>query len=249
MQRSGRCMDKQTERRTDGQRDRPRFASQIMKGAFHPCNNECLENGPENGKKVKVPQQQPPAERLQDQRDGGGLPPEHHACEPLVIGGETIEQVDLFKLLGTTISSDLTWDNNADVVIKKAQQRLYFLRQLKKFGLHSDILAQFYRAVIESVLTFSITVWFGTTTQQQRDRLERIVRTASKIIGRELPSLDSIYASRSLDRAHKILDDASHPAHRLFRLLKSGRRYSSLQGHNRRFLDSYFTQAVRALNG
>jgi hypothetical protein len=76
--------------------------------------------------------------------------------EPLVINGEPIEIVDFFKFLGTTMSNDLSWDDNVDSIVKRAQQRLYFLRQLKNFDLSQDILVQFYREVVESVLTFSI---------------------------------------------------------------------------------------------
>lgn len=54
--------------------------------------------------------------------------------DPLVINGETIEQVVSYKFLGTTISNDLKWEENTNICVKKAQQRLYFLRQLRKFG-------------------------------------------------------------------------------------------------------------------
>ena len=48
-----------------------------------------------------------------------------------IINGDSIERVDCFRFLGTIISSDLGWENNTDALVKKAQQRLFFLRQLK----------------------------------------------------------------------------------------------------------------------
>ena len=72
---------------------------------------------------------------------------------------------------------------------------MYFLRQLKKFGLRREILVQFYRAVIENVLRFSLTVWYGSTTEDQRRRLNRVVRNAGRIVGCELPSLDHCTSS------------------------------------------------------
>ena len=77
--------------------------------------------------------------------------------------------------------------------MKKAQQRLFFLRQLKKFGLRREILVQFYRYAIESILAVSICVWFGGISQRQRSRFDRVVKTASKIVGSELTSLTAIY--------------------------------------------------------
>lgn len=46
-----------------------------------------------------------------------------------------LEQVGHFWFLGTNISNDLSWDNNIISIIKKAQQRLYFLYLLKMFTL------------------------------------------------------------------------------------------------------------------
>ena len=101
---------------------------------------------------------------------------------PIIINGDSIERVDCFKFLGTIISSDLGGENNTDAVVKKAQQRLFFLRQLKKFGLRREILVQFYRSAIERILAFSTCVWFSGISQCQRSRLDRVVKTASKIV-------------------------------------------------------------------
>ncbi len=45
-----------------------------------------------------------------------------------------------------------TWSgiNHIESIVKKAQQRLYFLRQLRKFNLPQELLKQFYSAIIES---------------------------------------------------------------------------------------------------
>ncbi|KAK3569504.1 hypothetical protein QTP86_032109 [Hemibagrus guttatus] len=72
------------------------------------------------------------------------------ALPPLTIMNSTVPTVESFRFLGTTISQDLKWDTHIDATIKKAQQRLYFLRQLRKFNLSQELLTQFYSAVIES---------------------------------------------------------------------------------------------------
>ena len=107
--------------------------------------------------------------------------------------------------MDTIISSGLDWEMNIDSTLKKAQRRMYFLRQLKKFGLRREILVQFYRAVIENVLCFSLTVWYGSTTEDQRRRLNRVVRNAGRIVGCELPSLEELYYKRTVARSGRIL--------------------------------------------
>lgn len=51
---------------------------------------------------------------------------------PILIDSQPITITDSFKFLGTHISNNLKWDLNANHHMKKAQQRLYFMRQLKK---------------------------------------------------------------------------------------------------------------------
>ncbi|KAF7710758.1 hypothetical protein HF521_009630, partial [Silurus meridionalis] len=74
------------------------------------------------------------------------------ALPPLTIINSTVTTVDSYKFLGTTIPQDLKWDNKIDSIAKKAQQRLYFLYQLRKFNLLQELLKQFYTTIIESVL-------------------------------------------------------------------------------------------------
>jgi hypothetical protein len=47
----------------------------------------------------------------------------------------------------------------------KAQQRLFNLRRLKKFGLATKTLTNFYRFTIESILSGCITTWYSNCTQ------------------------------------------------------------------------------------
>ena len=156
---------------------------------------------------------------------------------PLQISGSPIEIVDSFQFLGTIIFSGLDWETNTNSTPKKMQKGMYFLRQLKRFGLRREILIQFYRAVIESVLCFSLPVWRGSTTQDQKRRVNRDIRKAGRIVGRLLPST---FTKRSVARSRRITADRSHPAHDLFQLLPSGRRYRALRARTTRLCHSFF---------
>ena len=148
---------------------------------------------------------------------------------PLAIGEQQVELVDSFKFLGTTNANTLKWDINAETIAKKAQQRMFFLRQLKRFRVNETILTEFYRAVIENVLTFSITVWFGSSSIHNKNMLEGIVKTTSKITGSKLPSIESIYTTRTLRKATTIISDCTHPANHLFESLPSGKWFRSIK--------------------
>ncbi|XP_061619635.1 uncharacterized protein LOC133472584 [Phyllopteryx taeniolatus] len=142
------------------------------------------------------------------------LPPTLSSC--------LVSTVETFKFLGITVSQDLKWATNFNSVLKKAQQTMYFMRLLRKHGLPRELLRQFYTAVIESVLCSSFTVWFGAATKKDKLRLQRTIKTAERIVGTPLPTLEDLHAARTKARACKILWDPPHPGHRLFRLLPSG---------------------------
>ena len=89
---------------------------------------------------------------------------------------------------------------------------LHFWRQLKRFGLNERRLTQFYRSVIESVLSFGISVWFAGASSSDVDQLECIVRQVSGIVGGLLPSIASLYSTRLRSRARKITGYPTHPA-------------------------------------
>ncbi len=72
--------------------------------------------------------------------------------------------------------------------------------------------------------TLILTIKFISFYQLHIRILHIAVRTAERIIGVHLPSLQDLYYSRVKKRAGNIITDPSHPGHDLFALLPSGRR-------------------------
>ncbi|XP_061638916.1 uncharacterized protein LOC133482616 [Phyllopteryx taeniolatus] len=167
---------------------------------------------------------------------------------PLTLSSCLVSTVETFKFLGISVSQNLKWEININSVLKKAEQRIYFLRLLRKQGLPQEQLRQFYTAVIESVLCSSITVWFGAATKKDKLRLQRTIKTAGKIVGTPLPTLEDLHAARTKTRAYKILLDPPHPGHQLFQLLPSGRRYRTMKTKTSRHSNSFFPLAINFLN-
>ncbi len=131
---------------------------------------------------------------------------------------------------------------------EKARQRLYHLRQLRKFRDSPVILKTFYSGAIESVLTQCILVWYGNSSNQDCKALQRVVRLAERISGSTLPSLQDIYLKRCKSRTAKIIKDSNLPGNHLFRLLPSGKRFRSMMAKTERLRRSFFPQAIRLLN-
>ncbi|XP_064881518.1 uncharacterized protein LOC135574311 [Oncorhynchus nerka] len=117
---------------------------------------------------------------------------------------------------------EFSWSK--DSVVKKAQQRLFNLRRLKKFGLSPKTLTNFYRCTIESILSGCITAWYGNCSAYNLKALQRVVRSAQRITGGKLPALQDTYTTRCHRKAKKIIKNSNHPSHCLFTPLSSRRR-------------------------
>ncbi len=167
---------------------------------------------------------------------------------PLMISRTPVERVSRFKYLGVNISVDLTWTAHIQTQVKKARQRLYHLRQLRKFRVSSAILKTFYSGAIESVLTQCISVWYGNSSNQDCKALQRVLRLAERISGSALPSLQDIYLKPCKSRAAKIIKDSNHPGSRLLILLPYGKCFRSMMAKTERLRRSFFPQAIRLLN-
>uniref|UniRef100_A0AAQ4QMI9 Alkylated DNA repair protein AlkB homologue 8 N-terminal domain-containing protein n=1 Tax=Gasterosteus aculeatus aculeatus TaxID=481459 RepID=A0AAQ4QMI9_GASAC len=167
---------------------------------------------------------------------------------PITLCDSPVTTVDSFRFLGSIITQDLKWELNISSITMKAQQRLFFLRQLKKFNLPKTMMVHFYTAIIESILCSSITVWYAAATAKDKGRLQRVIRSAERAIGCNLPSLQDLFASRSLKRAKKMVADPSHPGQKLFVPLPSGRRLRSIRTTTSRHTNSFFPSAVGLIN-
>ncbi len=148
---------------------------------------------------------------------------------PITIDKTPVERVNSFKFLGIHITEDLTWSAHTDAVLKKTHQHLFFLRRLRKIGMSPSILRSFYTCTVESILTG----WKA---------LQRVVWTARHIVGGEPPSLQDIYTRQCIRKARRIINDSSHPSHRLLSLLPSGRCLRCIRSDTSRIRDSFFPQ-------
>ncbi|KAK3570560.1 hypothetical protein QTP86_022510 [Hemibagrus guttatus] len=138
--------------------------------------------------------------------------------QALIINGSPVERVDSFRYLSVHIMQDLSWSCDVNNLVKKARQCLYHLRLLKDFKLPSKVLKTFYTCTIESILRGIITAWFGKSIKQDRQALQKVVRSAESIIHAKLPDLETIYRKWCWTKARKIMKDLSHPNNGLFSL-------------------------------
>ena len=116
----------------------------------------------------------------------------------LSIQNEVLQIVPEAKLLGTIISNDLKWSKNTENIVKKANGRMELLRRITHFGASWEELKNIYILYIRSLLEQSCTVWNSGLSEENIHDLERIQKSACKLI------LQDSY--KSYDNALKLLD-------------------------------------------
>ena len=107
----------------------------------------------------------------------------YNSCvpRPVAVGGSDIEQVSTFKLLGVYLSGDLTWAVHCDYIEKKANRRLYALKQLKKSKIPSADIVHICCALIRSILGYAFAVFAGLS-KYLACYLENVQKRALSII-------------------------------------------------------------------
>ena len=96
--------------------------------------------------------------------------------------GETVELVNESKLLGVIISSDLKWDKNTNHIVKNANRMMKMLHIASKFTRNKSHLEHIFKTFIRSKLEYASTVWHSSLTLSNRNDLERIQKSAMKVI-------------------------------------------------------------------
>ena len=100
----------------------------------------------------------------------------------LSINEKPIEVIKTTRLLGTVIQDDLRWDSNTKELVRKANARMELLRRVASFNPPIDDLKIIYVMYVRSILEFSATVWHSSLTEENRNDLERVQKTALKVI-------------------------------------------------------------------
>jgi hypothetical protein len=91
----------------------------------------------------------------------------HSSIASLTLNNHCIERVSSFKLLGITLSADLSWSRHVREVCAKANKRLHFLKLLKRSKMTTDGLLLYYKAIIRPVIEYACPVWHSQAAQCQ----------------------------------------------------------------------------------
>ena len=116
------------------------------------------------------------------------------------LNDENLEIVDRAKLLGVVITDDLKWEANTESLVKRANCRMELLRKVASFGTSLEEKRNIYILFVRSVLEQSCVVWNSSLTKENEEDLERVQRSAMRIIiGKHFENYDEALMEANLD--------------------------------------------------
>ena len=155
------------------------------------------------------------------------------ALPNITMSGVEIHRTKSAKILGVTISDDLSWNIHVDNIVSKASKRVYMLYQLKRSGINqADLLSIYmYVSVNRPVLEYACPVWGTNIPGYLSDKIEMVQKRALKAIypgmnyDSILESLNiSLLATRRLHLCTKYVNDMKRTDHKLHHLLPERKR-------------------------
>ena len=132
---------------------------------------------------------------------------------PLTIGGETIERTSSFKLLGVWHQNTLKWNDHVKEITKKANRRMFCLRECRRANLPTEVGMTCYMTKIRPLLEYGSPVW-GRIPQYLVDELESIQARSLRILGIPKDSLPSLHERRdkqTIKEYERTINDILNP--------------------------------------
>ena len=139
------------------------------------------------------------------------------------VEGNELNTVDTIKILGHTLTNDLSWTKNTENIVIKAYSRLWMIRRLKGLGANCSDLTDIYCKQIRSVLEFGVPGWNSNLTEHCSKEIERVQKSFAHIVlGDQYVNYQNALQILGLEtlktRRHKIckkfaLKSSKHPNH------------------------------------
>ena len=135
-----------------------------------------------------------------------------------------IERVTQAKVLGVTLSSDLSWNAHVDTIVSKARKRVFTICQLKRAGIRQCDLLRVYVNVIRPVLEYACPVWHKSLPMYLSDHIETIQKRCLRTIfpgysydeARSISNLPTLFERRTklCQSYFRKMQNADHKLHK-----------------------------------
>ena len=104
----------------------------------------------------------------------------HRFTTRIQLDGNSMEVVDQMKIIVTTRDNKLNWDTNTQNLIQKVKKQMFLLKKITNFGVSTIEMVDLWKIYCRSLLKQSAVVWGLSLTEQNRNDLERTLKSFAK---------------------------------------------------------------------
>ena len=139
-----------------------------------------------------------------------------------------MEIVPSYNYLGVTLDDKLNFEVHVNNQVRKANKRLYFVRNMNKLKVQTNIIHLFYNTIISSMINYCSVSFYNNLSKQLQKQLDR-PRAVCKRIAKncELKNYKDIYEEKLMVWTKKVLNDHTHPLYSEFVFIPSTRLYNA----------------------
>ena len=97
--------------------------------------------------------------------------------------------------------------------VKKADQRMYYVRRLRKLKIDNKSLRLFYNSTVSSVLAYAVLCWFNLCDKKQKEEVCKFTKSMKKMTGdcNQVENARMIFAEKCKSLISKIVKNETHP--------------------------------------
>ena len=123
-----------------------------------------------------------------------------------------IARVTSIKILGVTVTNNLSVSVHVCDAISSCAQTLYALRVMRAHGMNDSALQAIYRSVVVAKLLFASSAWWGFTTAADRQRVEGFLRRSKRwgFCSQSLDSFEELCKAADKQLFENILANSCH---------------------------------------
>lgn len=125
---------------------------------------------------------------------------------------------------------------------------MFFIRKLNAFSIpDKHLISLFYRSVIESIISFFISIWGGNALCKDITKINMIIKHASKITNVPQHDFYQIFKDSSIKKLKRILKEPTHHFFNKVIFSNFSGRFIIVKANRERYRNSFLPYSVRQL--
>ena len=125
-------------------------------------------------------------------------------CHDLYVNDSKVDRVANFTYLGTIVDSKMNLKLNVEHIVKKAQKRIFIMKQLSFLKISKPIQMRCYVTFIECCFMYHLSTIHGHVSKTSKKSMNNVIKLAGRLGEWTFDDIDMIYKKCVKSRCHRM---------------------------------------------